>query len=88
MEATAKRCLLVEGESELSVFFMLCRSIDRQLGQVEAESRETKLPRVMQSWEQIQDKDLGPLTSCLMSPPQRGEGENYYPGLRMSLPSL
>lgn len=36
------KSLLVEGESELSVFSMLCGGIDRQL-HVEAESRETKL---------------------------------------------
>lgn len=41
------KSLVVEGESELSVFSMLCGGFDRQLLHDEAESRETKLTRVI-----------------------------------------
>ena len=65
------RSFLGEEELELSVFSMLTGGTDRQLLNAGAELQETKLTWVIQSWEQIQDKDLGLLTSSLMSLPQR-----------------
>lgn len=50
---------------------MLTGGINGQLVNVETERQETKLTRVIQIWEQIQDKDLGLLTTSLMSLPQR-----------------
>lgn len=71
VRGTAMRSFLGEEELELSVFSMLIGGTDRQLLNAGAELQETKLTWVIQSWEQIQDKDLGLLTSSLMSLPQR-----------------
>lgn len=58
VRGTVMRSFLGEGELELSVFSMLIGGINRQLLNAGAEPRETKLIRIIQSWEQIQDKDL------------------------------
>lgn len=41
---------------------MLCGGIDRQLLHVEAESQDKVYQNYKESWEQIQDKNLGLLT--------------------------